>query len=278
MPYLTHPSGVKTFYLDDDFTDPWKPSETILIHHGFGRSSTFWYKWVPVLASRYRVIRRDALGHGHSSGTPEGHPKTVDSMLDEIIDTLDQLKVDKVHVLGESTGGIFCEFLAARNPERVHSLTIISSPLVFGPSAQAMLQFGYPTIVDAIRGLGLRDWAEKVLDFIGTGSGEGASEEYGKWLLDQWAKPSAEGIIDYADIICNPTLDANRIMDQIKVPFLALAPANSKLVNLDDQRRLVQSVEDGRLEVITGQGHEIYLDQAGKCQEKYLEFLNAVKK
>jgi hypothetical protein len=37
-------------YEVDDFTDPWKPAETLWIQHGFGRSSRFWYHWVPPLA------------------------------------------------------------------------------------------------------------------------------------------------------------------------------------------------------------------------------------
>jgi pimeloyl-ACP methyl ester carboxylesterase len=87
MPHLTHHSGQKTFYFDD-FSDLWTPTETILIHHGWGRNSNFWYKWIPV-AKKYRVIRRDALGHGYSSAPPKDHPKTIDSLSDEIIDTLD---------------------------------------------------------------------------------------------------------------------------------------------------------------------------------------------
>ncbi len=39
-------------YEVDDFTDPWKPAETVWIQHGFGRSSRFWYHWVPPLAGR----------------------------------------------------------------------------------------------------------------------------------------------------------------------------------------------------------------------------------
>ena len=49
-------------YEVDDFTDPWKPAETLWIQHGFGRSSRFWYHWVPPLAAHYRVLRRDMRG------------------------------------------------------------------------------------------------------------------------------------------------------------------------------------------------------------------------
>ena len=40
-------NGYVTYYEDDDFTEPWKPRQTILIQHGFGRTSQFWRQWVP---------------------------------------------------------------------------------------------------------------------------------------------------------------------------------------------------------------------------------------
>jgi pimeloyl-ACP methyl ester carboxylesterase len=100
----------------NDFADPWKPHDTILIQHGFGRHAEFWYHWIPVLARKYRVIRRDLRGHGYSSYPRSGdtYDYTVDTILDEIVDTLDKLGVEKVHFLGESTGGMLGEILAAR--------------------------------------------------------------------------------------------------------------------------------------------------------------------
>jgi pimeloyl-ACP methyl ester carboxylesterase len=62
------------------------------------------------------VIRRDLRGHGHSSYPKAGeeYEYTNDTIVDEILDTLDELGVDKVHFLGESTGGMLGEILAAR--------------------------------------------------------------------------------------------------------------------------------------------------------------------
>jgi pimeloyl-ACP methyl ester carboxylesterase len=62
------------------------------------------------------VIRRDLRGHGYSTYPKKGetYAYTIDTILDEIMETLDDLKVDKVHFLGESTGGMLGEILAAR--------------------------------------------------------------------------------------------------------------------------------------------------------------------
>ena len=40
--YIRHPNNQRTHYVSDSFADPWKPTETILIQHGFGRHAEFW--------------------------------------------------------------------------------------------------------------------------------------------------------------------------------------------------------------------------------------------
>jgi 3-oxoadipate enol-lactonase len=44
-------NGCKMYYEVDDFTDPWtSDKETVWLQHGVGRSTKFWYHWVPALA------------------------------------------------------------------------------------------------------------------------------------------------------------------------------------------------------------------------------------
>lgn len=274
MPYITHPDGVRTFYREDDFTNPWESSETILIQHGFGRSSAFWYAWVPVLAKKYRVIRRDALGHGYSSGAPAGNPLTPDSYLDELIDTLDHLKIDKVHYLGESTAGIFAHLLAARNPDRLLSAATCGSPLTLDKAAQETPAFGYPDCPTSVRELGARGWGEKFIKLSGTD--KSASEGFLSWWLEQFSIPETEGMAQYAEIVTNKEADARRVAHHVRVPIMMLTPANSALIDIDDAKAYAK-IANAKVEIIHGHGHEIYLDQAEACQKAYLKFLSEIK-
>lgn len=276
MPYITHKNGQKTYYLDDDFADPWnQPHETILIQHGFARHSAFWYHWVPVLAKHYRVIRRDARGHGYSSAPDKDYTYDIDTILDEIVDTFDQLGLRKVHYIGESTGGIWGEFLAARNPERLHSLAICASPLYMPVAAQEMLAFDKSSWPAACRELGSRGWGESLISVLGA---QDMDKDFLAWWLEQVSVPSGDSLGDHAELLCDKSFDSRRIMDKIKTPMLMLTPGNSKLVNLDEQRQLNDAVAGSRMEIITGHGHEIYIDQAQQCQQKYLDFLAGLSK
>ena len=51
-------SGPVTLNIEsDDFTDPWTRPPTLVMLHGFGRSSAMWYRMVPDLARHFRVQR-----------------------------------------------------------------------------------------------------------------------------------------------------------------------------------------------------------------------------
>src|ERR1700694_1258218 len=143
MPEITT-LGQKTYYEDYCFADPFRPTpDVILIQHGYARSSNFWYHWVPALATTYRVIIRDLRGHGRSSApSRESYDWSLDTMLAEIVDMLDQIKIQKVHFVGESTSGELGMAFAVKHPDRLHSLITSSSPSHLPPKAAKFLAVG----------------------------------------------------------------------------------------------------------------------------------------
>lgn len=114
---IRHPNGQVSAYVLDSFVDPWQPAETILLQHGFARTADHFYHWVPALSRHYNVLRRDLRGHGESSYPEPGQDGAYDyslaTIMKEIKDTLDQLNIEKVHFVGESTSGMLAEIFAA---------------------------------------------------------------------------------------------------------------------------------------------------------------------
>ncbi|KAF2033316.1 alpha/beta-hydrolase [Setomelanomma holmii] len=275
--YVVHPNGQRTHYIRDDFTDPWKPRETILIQHGFGRHAEFWYRWIPILARQYRVVRRDLRGHGFSSyPSPEEKDQyeySIDTILGEIVDTLDQLETPKVHFLGESTSGILGEIFAAKHPDRLLSLTICSSPTYLPPPALKLFAFDRKDWSTACRELGSRGWTEALSRIPGTIPI--SDPNYLPWYLDQVAISDSEGLAQYAEFLS--TLDARPFLSQIRVPMLILTPTESAAVKVEDQKALAASISGCRMAFVDGGGHEIYTTRAERCQEVVLDFLRSLK-
>lgn len=70
----------------------------------------------------YEAIQRAA-----AEGRPPPLAYTVSDMANDAIGLLDALNIDKAHVVGGSLGGVIAQVLAARHPDRVLSLTLIST-------------------------------------------------------------------------------------------------------------------------------------------------------
>lgn len=289
--FVRHPNGQTTHYIIDDFTDPWKPCETVLIQHGASRNLGHWYHWIPRLARKYRVIRRDLRGHGLSSYPVSPPPRawpgpgqqqqqqqqqdkeisydySLDTIRDEIIDLLDQLGIQKVHFLGESTSGMLGEVLAATHPHRLLSLVVCSSPTHLPQSALDMFALGHSSWPEAFRTLGSRGWAEAIAKCPGTVASPDPA--YVEWWIDQVALSDGEGLAQYAEFTSR--LDARPFIPQIRVPMLILAPRNSAVVKVADMEELAGRVGGAALEVIDAPGHEIFVSAAEQCQEVVLKF------
>lgn len=79
------------------------------------------------------VIRYDNRDTGRSTTWPPGQPDySLDDMASDVTEILDAYGIAKAHLMGMSLGGMIAQIVALSNPERVLSLTLVSSS-VFAP-------------------------------------------------------------------------------------------------------------------------------------------------
>ena len=103
------------------------PPQTLLLLHAAMGSSKRWYAAVPALCRHYRVVRMDLRGHGESQVPPADPPLTMDRLVQDVRELLDQLGCGAVHIVGNSAGGYVAQNLAMQSPERVRSLMLFGS-------------------------------------------------------------------------------------------------------------------------------------------------------
>ena len=58
--------GVTLRYAVDDYTDPWQSLPTLILLHAVMGNHRRAYRWAPILARHFRVVRPDMRGHGQS--------------------------------------------------------------------------------------------------------------------------------------------------------------------------------------------------------------------
>jgi pimeloyl-ACP methyl ester carboxylesterase len=124
---FTTSDGIDIAYRIDDFTDPWqRPPVLVLLHSAMGSSARF-YSMVPGLARHFRVVRLDTRGHGCSQVPRDDQPLDKERLTRDVLEALDHLQLERVHVLGNSAGGYVAQQLAIHFPERVQSLALFGS-------------------------------------------------------------------------------------------------------------------------------------------------------
>jgi 3-oxoadipate enol-lactonase len=113
-------------YEIDDFTDPWSENKSVAVvfHHGIGRNLNFWYRWVPVVARKYKVIRFDARGFGQSSDPGPDFIPTIPGLANDVVALMDRLGISQIHFIGEGIGSFVGFQLAIDHPQRVKTLLV----------------------------------------------------------------------------------------------------------------------------------------------------------
>jgi pimeloyl-ACP methyl ester carboxylesterase len=265
-------NGCKIFYEVDDFTDPWlSDKETVWLQHGVGRSTKFWYHWVPALAREYRVIRRDMRGHGQSSAPPPDHKWSLDELAEDMLAFMDAVGLERVHYLGESIGGIIGILFATRWPERLKSLTICNSPTELRRAEGQASTESRSSISNTLANDGSRGWARLLMEQRVI---SGNSPAHTEWVLNEVSKTPAhvlKGITRTLD-----GADTSPLLPLVKVPTLVLAPSRSPITWLSDQIKMRTLIPNARIAVVEGAGHEIYVDRAEECVDAFLKFLHSL--
>ena len=105
---------------------------TVLLINGFGEPSTSWNQTFikSISDSGYQVLRFDNRDTGLSDwieNWDENKPYSLDDMMADAIAVLDQNGIDKAHIVGYSMGGYIAQKIALKYPERVLSMTTLSS-------------------------------------------------------------------------------------------------------------------------------------------------------
>jgi pimeloyl-ACP methyl ester carboxylesterase len=112
-----------------------RDGELVLMLHGFPQSRHTWRHQVPALgAAGYRAVAPD--GRGYSSGvrpdpTSGLEAYGIDRLVEDVLDLVGACgldRSDRFHLVGHDWGGQVAWVVAARHPQRLASLSVLSRP------------------------------------------------------------------------------------------------------------------------------------------------------
>jgi 3-oxoadipate enol-lactonase len=273
MPLLHRPGKPSIHYVIDDHTDPWRDAPWLLLQHGYGRSTEFWRGWVPYLSRFYRVIRADLRGFGRSPFDFDPHACfAAEEFVDDIRAVIDAVAGGgPVHYCGESFAGVFGILLAATAPERLRSLTLLSTPMTIREETQRRFAFGHPTWQQALRAMGTRGWTEAAN--AASRFPPGADPGLLAWCTEEMSRTDVEVMIAFADM--SVRTDAGPFLPRVRVPALGLYPSGGIITGVEE-RLIRDGIAGVRIVHLPTRYHAIQVLMPAACATTLLHFCGAV--
>ena len=262
MPVVERPDGARIAWSSDG--DESRPP--VLLVMGLAYPAAMWWRLVPGLSERFRVIRVDNRGAGLTGDVPGG-PYTVETMAADCFAVLDAAGVDRAQVVGISMGGLISQEMALTAPERLRSLCLVATHAgtahaVWDAEALAMLgNRGEMTVQEA---------AEMSLPF---NYAPGTPRER---IEEDWAVrfPLAASPAGYLNQLAGASQWSGlERLPSLQVPTLVVHGELDRLVPPDNGRMLADAIPGAELVVVPDANHILMTDQPEQVEKVLLDWL-----
>jgi pimeloyl-ACP methyl ester carboxylesterase len=238
--------------------------EAILLIHGAGMSACSWTNQLRGLAPGLRVVAMDLPGHGASDAKPDAG---LEDYADAASRLIDALGVGPVFVAGHSLGGAVALTLAARRPDQVKALILISTCAKLSKYSAAMdTLLGY--VPQTLRSMVFFSTARSTLFSIGA-----SNRAIQQGLKDLRSCPP-ETI--RRDIAAAKAMDLEEVAQKVRVPTLILCGTADVLTPVATSHRLAALIPGSRIHLVNGAGHMLPLEAPERVDREILEFVESV--
>lgn len=239
----------------------------VVLLHGEAFDTRQWEPQFGELARSFTVIRYDLRGYGQSD-----LPRKKFLHADDLLRLLETLKLQKVHLVGHSTGAVVATDFAALHPERVFSLTVSGGALLPGPGPETPLSPEEKSkqlaeISQWRETRSGRQWlmAERLTHVKQAGKiGTEMSVMIQDWPAWQALHP---------DFPCFLRSDVLPKLNRLTMPVLVLRGDGEAKKLLADEQTLLRQVSNGREAVLPESGYIPNLEQPEAYTRALLDFL-----
>lgn len=281
-PWQGHEESAGRFDIYVRRTAWWRTGEgaaNVVYVHGLGGSSTNWTDLGYLLAPWGHGIAVDLPGFGFSEPA-DGFELTMHAQADGLADYIACLDEGAVHLVGNSMGGVISLLLAARRPDLVRTLTLISPAMpdlrpdprrLSDPRVALTVLPGIGKRVrKKLAALGPRERARQVINLcfadpqsFPANRFDELAEEHGARMNYPWAMPaltrSTVGLIRTWMVSGARSLwSAAR---EVQAPTLVIWGEQDRVVGARKARRTTNALPNGRLLLLPEAGHVAQMER-----------------
>jgi len=240
----------------------------IVLGHGLAANSTMWDRNVRELASRYRVLRYDARGHGKSPS--RGAACTVADLAVDVIELLDVAGVERVHFCGQSMGGLIGQYLAAEFPSRVCSVTLCNT------MSRQMAPDAWQKRIDSVHQGDIDSIVEGTVARWLTSAFQAREIDFVDCVRRMILETAPTGYIECASAVRDA--DQTRLLGAIRMPTLVLTGSEDEIATPHLAEQLHAAIPGSFLKIIPDAAHMPNIEQPGAFNRLLSEFVDSVER
>ena len=247
----------------------------LVLLHAFPLDHRMWQRVLP-LADHLRLIIPDQRGFGGSVGGDDStaEPASIGQLAEDVVGLLDALHVSEPAVIaGVSMGGYVAQQVAARHPDRVHSLILCDTKFAADTSEA---RAGRADLAARVGRVGQRILAEAMIPnllakapTVESPSKRNAVEQ----LLHEMITRQPVATIQAALAALGERPDMTSAMQQCDRPVLLICGAEDTITPPAVMQAMEELLPQGRLLVVPEAGHLVPLEAPEIFCEAVLAFL-----
>lgn len=210
----------------------------LILLHGNGENCSYFEQQIEYFSDLYRVIAIDTRGHGLS---PRGEaPFTIRQFAWDLYDFMNEMNIERAHILGFSDGANIAMYFALEHPERVGKLILNGGNL-------------YPAGVKAE-------------------DQKGITQEYREACKYADEDPEALQEAEMLGLMVNEPNIRPWALRKLKMPVLVIAGTND-VIKTGHTRLIAKCLPNGQLYLVEGGDHFIAANRSEEFNGVVEEFL-----
>jgi len=237
----------------------------VVLSHSLGSSLAMWNRQIEALESHFRVLCYDMRGHG-GSDTPQG-AYTLEQLGEDVIGFLDALRIQVVHWVGLSIGGMIGQYLALNHADRIRSLVLCDTAAALPEEAQAMRR----ERIAIAREKGMDALVEPTLDRWFTSSYLRQNPPQVELIRRQFLATPVGGYIGCSEAIGD--LNYLERLSEIRTPTLIIVGEDDPGTPVAASEAMHERIPDSRLVVVPSCAHLSNVEQPEAFNKALIDFL-----
>ncbi|MED3835631.1 alpha/beta hydrolase [Peribacillus frigoritolerans] len=245
--------------------------EPLVLLHGMSNNSQSWKEQIQELKEHYTVIAWDAPGYGKSSDPAEEyrHFKEFARILNGM---LDQLKLEKIHLLGHSMGAAIAIEYCSLYPNKVNKLILADSTRGAAALSPEENETKLKNRLFSIENLSTKEIAEKRIQALLSPHASENVHARVKEIMTQ-IRPAGYRSVAYSLYHLNQM----SMLSHIAVPVLVICGELDTVTPIKESEAIHEKLINSRLVIIPEGGHLCYQENPRKFNSSILEFLKGIE-